>query len=610
MEIDRINLLPDSIANQIAAGEVIQRPASVVKELMENAIDALADDITVNIKDAGKTLIQVSDNGIGMSETDARMCFERHATSKIKDINDLFKIQTMGFRGEALASIASIAEVELKTRREEDEFGTRIIIEGSKLVLQEKISCPKGSNFSVKKLFYNVPARRKFLRKDTTEFNFIIHEFQKVAIAHPDKKFKLIHNDRVVYSLEKGNLARRLSEIFGEKIKKEILPLETKLPGLLHIFGYIGKPETAKKKSHQFFFVNKRFFRHSWFHKAIVESFQEMIKPETSPVYFIFFEIAPEKIYVNIHPTKTEIKFEDELNIRKALASAVKNTLFKYNIFPSINFDRIIDPTPHNTLQNTSIENKPDSSSQHKSHFNQNQSDKKKISPADIENFMHAVYEDDTSQPTQTNSLIIESAINEETIDTELPNEPEFILYRDRYILTEVKSGLLVIDAKKALEAINYKKALETAKNHNFKSQFVLQPIETEIFINNEALYKDFKESIKQLGFEIDEHKNEIIIKAFPPFLKDSEAKTIATDLYYMFEEGIETDDNDILTKKMAFQWAKTSASITNLADLTHDGIKSLVSSLFELPDHTKTITGEKIMDILPHNFISELFEK
>ncbi len=609
MVIDKINLLPDSIANQIAAGEVIQRPASVIKELVENSIDAQADEITVNIKDAGKTLIQVTDNGIGMSETDARMCFERHATSKIKDINDLFKIKTMGFRGEALASIASIAEVELKTRREKDKLGTRIVIEGSKLILQEKISCPKGSNFAVKKLFYNVPARRKFLRKDTTEFGLIMHEIQKVAIAHPDKKFKLIHNGKTVYSLEKGNLARRLSEIFSEKIKKDILPVETKLPGLLRIYGYIGKPETAKKKSPQFFFVNKRFFRHSWFHKAIVESFQDMIKPETSPEYFIFFEIGPEKIDVNIHPTKTEIKFEDELNVRKALAAAVKNTLFKYNIFPSIDFDRVIDNTPSQIPKNFPEHSGTHIASTDTPQFTPKHHTKEKISPADIENFMQSVYGDDLPEPSKENNLIIESSVNNELAEPQLPDEPEFILYRNRFIITEVKSGLLVIDAKRALEAINYNKALELVRSHNFKTQFVLQPLETGIYVKNPALYQDFKAAIKQMGFEIDEHKDEILIKAFPPFIKDTEAKTIVSDLYFMFEEGIETEDSDILHRKMALQWAKTSAAITNLTDLTEDGIKSLVSSLFELHEHDKTITGEKIMDILPHKFISEIFD-
>ena len=612
MDIDKINFLPDTIANQIAAGEVVQRPASVVKELVENAIDAEATQITVNIKDAGKTLIQVVDNGIGMSETDARMCFERHATSKIKDVNDLFNIRTMGFRGEALASIASIAEVELKTRREGEELGTRVVMEGGKLVLQEKISCAKGSNFAVKKLFYNVPARRKFLRKDTTEFGLIMHEVQKVAIAYHNIRFELYHNDKPVYILYPGNLAKRISDIFGDKMKKEILPVEVNLPGVIRIYGYIGKPATSKKKSSQFFFVNNRFFRHNWFHKAIVETYSDLISPETSPAYFLFFEIDPQKIDVNIHPTKTEIKFEDEVNIRKALVSAIKNALYKYNIFPGLDFDRVIDiPSPP-----SKFEQKNEKTNFPTHTHNKTEHGRGKSGPSfdDIQEYMKIVYEDNEAEPEQKPEnegvFIFESSLNETADDLELVDNPKYIVYKDRYIITEAKSGLLVIDATKALEAINFNEALKIAKGQKIKSQFVLQPLNTGIIVKNSALYEDFKEAVKRFGFDITIQRDEILINAYPSLLKDNEAVVIVEDLFRMFEEGVDTEDENILVEKIAYQWAKTSAVITNIKTLEEDGIKKLVSSLFELDLHDKTITGEKIMDILSHDLISDLFNK
>ncbi len=614
---DVINLLPDAIANQIAAGEVIQRPASVVKELVENAIDAKATHITVNIKDAGKTLIQVIDDGIGMSETDARMCFERHATSKIRDVNDLFSILTMGFRGEALASIASIAEVELKTRQENDELGTRIVIEGSEVKIQERISCPKGSNFSVKKLFFNVPARRKFLRKDTTEFGFIINEFQKVAIANPDINFELYHNGKQIYSLPKGNLARRLMSIFGEKIKKEILPVEVDLPGLLRIYGYIGKPETAKKKSPQFFFVNKRYFRHSWFHKALTETYKDLIKPDTAPMYFIFFEIDPQKIDVNIHPTKTEIKFEDEVNVQKHLVAAVRNTLYKYNIFPSIDFNRVLDDLPQHTVVPEENKSTPHTVSHHHGNTSSMPASKSHTGGAsvkDIEEYMKIVYGAEEPVPDllpdneDNQSLIIESSLNENDVP-QLPDEPGFILYRNRFIITEVSSGLLIIDARKALEAINYKKALELIEGQRIKSQYVLDPLKTGIISKNKALVEDFVKTVSRFGFEIEDIKDELYVKAYPPVLNDKEALEVARDLFYLFEDGLDMEDENLVNKKIALQLSKTSAVVTNLNNLSQEGIKSLVVSLFELPEHDRTVTGEKIMDILPHDFLENFFK-
>ena len=609
--VDVINLLPDSIANQIAAGEVIQRPASVVKELMENSIDAESTHIVVNIKDAGKSLIQVVDNGIGMSETDARMSFERHATSKIRDIDDLFNIYTMGFRGEALASIASISEVELKTRKEDDELGTRIVIEGGNVKVHERIFCKKGSNFSVKKLFFNVPARRKFLRKDATEFNFIINEFQKIAIANPAIDFELIHNERQIYSLPKSNLARRLMNIFGDKIKKEILPIEIKLPGLLKIYGYIGKPEAAKKKSQQFFFVNKRFFRHSWFNKVILEVYKDLIKPETYPMYFIFFEIDPQKIDVNIHPTKTEIKFEDEVNVQKHLKAAVRNALYKYNIFPAIDFNRVIDYDLANEKKKDSEQksyNKKDYDNKNTKSGSNLVGPHKKTSQNDIEHYMNIVYGSNVDTKGEFDKLILDSSANDKNLVT-LVDKPDFLLYRNRYILTEVNSGLLIVDGIKALETINYQKALKILKDKKNSVQYVLEPIQTGIISKNENLFDDFVNAVKKIGFELEKVNDEIFIKAYPSVINFKEVVEVVKDLFYLFEEVLDLEDENLVNKKIALQLSKTIAAVTNLSDLSKEEMKNLVFSLFELSEHDKTITGEKIMDILPNEFFNNFFK-
>src|SRR6056297_1538913 len=328
---DIIQLLPDAVANQIAAGEVIQRPASVVKELVENAIDAGSSSITVRLKDAGKTYIQVLDNGRGMSENDARLCFERHATSKISDARDLFAIRTMGFRGEALASIAAIAEVTLKSRSTENELGTMIRISGSKIEAQEKDNIPAGTNITVRNLFYNVPARRKFLKTDQTELRHIITEFNHAALAYPDIEFHLIHNNTQVFNLSASNLKARISGIFGKQIQQNLISLETDT-SIIKITGFIGKPDHAKKTyGEQFLFVNHRFMKHPYFHKAVMKGYEQILPPDHFPSYFLFFETDPATIDINIHPTKTEIKFEDERSIWQILLAATKEAIGKHN---------------------------------------------------------------------------------------------------------------------------------------------------------------------------------------------------------------------------------------------------------------------------------------
>ena len=336
---DIIHLLPDSVANQIAAGEVIQRPASVIKELVENAIDAEAQEIHVLITDAGKTCIQVIDDGKGMSETDARLSFERHATSKIREASDLFALRTMGFRGEALASIAAVAEVELKTRIADEELGTRLVIAGSKVESQEAVSCPKGSNFSIRNLFFNIPARRKFLKANSTELSNILMEFERIALVHPDVAFYLYSNDTELFNLPVMPLRQRILAIFGKKLNQQLLSVEVDTT-MVKVSGFVAKPETARKKgAHQYFFVNGRYMRHPYFHKAVMDAYEQLIPAGEQISYFIYFDVDPANIDVNIHPTKTEIKFENEQAIWQIVSAAVKESLGKFNAVPSIDFD-------------------------------------------------------------------------------------------------------------------------------------------------------------------------------------------------------------------------------------------------------------------------------
>ena len=336
---DVIRLLPDSVANQIAAGEVIQRPASVIKELVENAVDAGAKHIEVQVVDAGKTSIQVIDDGKGMSETDARLAFERHATSKIREASDLFALHTMGFRGEALASIAAVAQVELRTRLEGEELGTSLCISGSKVETQETISCPQGCNFNVKNLFFNVPARRKFLKSNQTELNNILTEFERIALVNPEISFSLHHNGTEMMNLPAIQLKQRIMGIFGKKINQELLPLEVDTT-MVRVSGFVGRPDSSRKKgARQFFFVNGRYMRHPYFHKAVMDAYERLIPTGEQVSYFIYFDIDPSHIDVNIHPTKTEIKFENEQAIWQILTAVIKETLGKFNAVPSIDFD-------------------------------------------------------------------------------------------------------------------------------------------------------------------------------------------------------------------------------------------------------------------------------
>ncbi len=490
---DIIRLLPDSVANQIAAGEVIQRPASVLKELVENAIDAGASSVDVFLKDSGKTQIQVIDNGCGMSETDARLAFERHATSKIRDSKDLFSIHTLGFRGEALASIAAIAEVQLRTKRTNDELGTQIDIAGTNLVEQVPVQCSAGSCFTVKSLFYNVPARRKFLKSDTTELTHLLNEFKRIALVNENISFSLKNNKTDIYILPATSRKQRITHIFGKQINACLLDVEVET-SLVTISGFVAKPEYAKKSAgEQFFFVNGRYIRHPYLHKAVLQAYSEILPPDHIPGYFIYLEVPPDSLDINIHPTKTEVKFEDERAIFQIIHSTVKRALGKFNVVPSIDFE--IDNTiPIPILRDDTAINIPTisvdsdynpfepSEQRYKQSYNNHRN-------VDKWESLYTSFE----QPAQ----------QAETFPQEHKAQTALMQLKGRYILTPVKSGLMLIDQKRAHERILFEQYQKRMGNNNSLSQQNLFPESLELSPEKFVLWNELKDDITALGFDV-----------------------------------------------------------------------------------------------------------
>lgn len=505
---DIIKLLPDSVANQIAAGEVIQRPSSVVKELMENSVDAGSANVTILIRDSGKTLIQVIDDGTGMSETDARLSFERHATSKITSANDLFAIKTKGFRGEALASIAAVSMVELKTRKKDNETGTLISISGSKVELQEPCSTPPGSSFSVKNLFFNIPARRKFLKSDNTELRHIITEFQKVVLAHPELRFSLYHNDNEIYNLTPGNIRQRIVGVFGKLINNNLITLDTQTT-LITIRGFIGKPENARRSfGEQFFFVNNRFMKHPYFHKALMEAYQNILPNDAIPAYFIFMETDPASIDINIHPTKTEIKFEDERAIWQILTASVREALGRFNIIPSLDFgNESLIEIPVRTKEH-GIPDPP--VIEVNKNYDPFSSD---TYPGNRKN-LFTNFEKENSYEWQKLYSALE---NETSVPTEQLAERKLIQIKNKYILCPVKSGLMIIDQKRAHERILFEIYLERLNNNRGTTQTELFPVEFELNPADLLILNEIEDYLRLLGFNfVPVDNNRIKVTGYP----------------------------------------------------------------------------------------------
>ena len=491
--MDIIHLLPDSVANQIAAGEVVQRPASVIKELMENAVDAGASAVDVLVQDAGRTSIQVIDDGKGMSETDARMAFERHATSKIAKAEDLFTLYTMGFRGEALPSIAAVSQVRLTTRTENQDLGVQLSLEGSKLVGQEVCSCPVGANFEVSNLFFNVPARRKFLKSNQTELNNIIQEFERIALVNPGVAFTLSSNGNRLMQLSAGSPLQRIVAIFGKRLSEQLLPVQVET-SLVKISGYVGKPESARKKgASQYLFVNGRFMRHPRFHYAVMEAFSHLIPEGNQVPYFIYFEVSPASIDVNIHPTKTEIKFENEQEIWSILLAAVRDALGKFNAVPTIDFD---------------VEGRPDIPAFQSGGYSEVKAPRVQVNTSFNPFSTHSESQKSTRQweklYEQATAASVQSEPRSEMLFPESDERStQHFQYKGQYILTAVQSGLMIVDQRRAHIRILYERYLAQMKEHDAATQGLLFPELLELSPSDAALLSSMLDDVRSLGFDI-----------------------------------------------------------------------------------------------------------
>jgi len=606
-----IQLLPDHVANQIAAGEVVQRPASVVKELLENSIDAGAQNIQLIIKDAGKTLIQIVDDGEGMTMTDARLAFERHATSKIRKAEDLFNLHTNGFRGEALASIAAVAQVELKTKTVNCEVGTEITIEGSEVKKQEPCVTKVGSSLSVKNLFFNIPARRNFLKSDNVEQRHIIDEFQRIGMAHPEVALKMYHNGSNLFNLPKSNLRQRIVGIMGSKANENLVPINEKTE-LVNLSGFVGKPKFAKRtRGEQFFFVNQRFIKNSYLHHAVTSAFEGILKEKTHPSYFLNLELDPKSIDINIHPTKTEIKFEDEHAIYSILRSAVKHSLGQFQITPVLDFDHSSDLDPSysrykSVAKNPTIEVDrnfnpftTEVESKHKSESfqpNFNQSHRPKKSTENWE----AIFENTNSFPSEAieSEINLESsATNQNLIDFEedtLQKEPTSFQLQNKYIVTTLKSGLLIIDQHRAHFRILFENLLKKLKEKPEMSQQLMFPLIIDINPYDFEILSELKTHLNQVGFDFKKFEsNEIQISGIPVYFSESEIGTLFDELKSNFKEGIPSSEIN-LRELLAKSIAKTSA-IKAGKKLKQEEQMEIVSQLFSCSEPTQSPTNKLI---------------
>jgi DNA mismatch repair protein MutL len=614
---DIIQLLPDSVANQIAAGEVIQRPASVVKELVENAMDAGANEITVHVKDAGRTLIQITDNGCGMSPTDARMAFERHATSKIKAANDLFSIRTMGFRGEALASIAAIADVELRTKKMEDELGTFIHIIGSEVKTQVPTACSNGTGFMVKNLFYNVPARRKFLKGNTTEIKHIIWEIQRIAIPNPEIKISLFHNNAPIYELPRSNHRKRIVDLFGKAINQSLVQVNEQT-SLVNIFGFIGQPKFARKTiGEQYFFVNGRYIRHPYFHKAVMQAYQQLLPPDTFPSYFLFLETDPANIDINVHPTKTEIKFENERDIWQIIHAAIRESLGKHNVVPSIDFDQngsIDIPLPQRSLENIQfpgIHINPDynpfetGKSTSMGSFGKTPLEKKNLERwEDLYSGTQLKLKPEPEPepaPGFDESLFSQTSVQFSGKKT--------LQLKQKYILTPVKSGLMIIDQKRAHERILFEKFMDVLKSDSVASQQLLFPQTIELNPADSAILQNILPELLSLGFDIREFgRNTFIISGTPGVLDVTSPELIVEKLLEEYKNS-PVDARSKAKEQIAISLAKAS-SLDYGTDLKQEEIDHLIDNLFACATPNFSPDGKKVLTIIPTSDIEKSFNK
>ncbi|UHG91067.1 DNA mismatch repair endonuclease MutL [Spirosoma oryzicola] len=655
-----IQLLPDSIANQIAAGEVVQRPASVVKELLENSVDAKAKSVQVIIREAGRNLIQIVDDGVGMTETDARMSFERHATSKIRSSDDLFRIRTMGFRGEALASIAAVAQIEMRTRRAEDELGTLIRIEGSDIKAQESISCLPGTNLLIKNLFFNVPARRNFLKSNSVEMRHIIDEFQRVALAHPEVAFSLFHNDQEIYNLHAGKLSRRIIDMFGKSYREQLNYCEEQTP-YVTVRGYIGKPESAKKaRNEQFFFVNNRYIKHNYLHHAVIGAYEGMLPEGSHPFYVLFVDIDPSHIDINIHPTKTEIKFDDERSVYAIMMAAVRKAVGMYNLTPSLDFEsdvnflsggratanrpsapeakadvpRPITPSwasgdkpaadkPKNErvpLRTESLDKaaggsfdmpKKPSSNNWQALFkgiDESSDVKSTESVGDWLGPTKAVETAPASEPVESEAVTLGSRANQlQDVSAPVVEDENIVQIQNRYLLATIKSGVLLIDQRRAYERILYDQFHAALTKHNGVSQQLLFPKTVTLAPVDFQLALDLRDDLTHLGFQFDElGQNTFVIRGVPGMTTGENEEELFANLLAQLRADtgrLKLDRAESMARSLARR-----ASQRHITRLSPTERKALVDQLFASSNPSYTPTGESVTTVLSLDKIAGLF--
>lgn len=601
---DIIQLLPDTVANQIAAGEVIQRPASVVKEMMENSVDAGAKNIDVIIVDAGRTLIQIIDDGKGMSETDARLSFERHATSKICKADDLFSLHTMGFRGEALPSIAAVSRVELKTRQHDEEIGTHLSLTASKFVGQEPCSCSEGCNFSVENIFFNVPARRKFLKSNSTELNNIITAFERIVLVNPAISFKLISNGAELFNLRATGQRQRIVDIFGKRINQFLLPVNTDT-SMCKITGFIGKPESARRKGlQQFFFVNGRYMRHPYFHKAVMSAFERLLPNGEQVPYFIYFDVPPENIDVNIHPTKTEIKFENEQAIWQILMAVVKEAVGLFNDVPSIDFET--GNSPDIPVYNTTGKTKAPKIDINPSYNPFDSSERKAVSvPDNWEDLYDGIKP--TSDSEDLFSSVIPSKVGGNIEETVEEKSPTHYQYKGRFIMTAVKSGLMIIDQNRAHVRILYEKYMEYIKQRKPMSQKMLFPERLDVSPSDAHVFSLLMPELETIGFEFSNlGGNSFAINAMPNGLEGLNSVTLVNDMISAAQETGASALDDI-NHTVALSLAR-SAAIPIGQVLNNQEMENVVNELFVCSNVNYTPDGKPIIKILSQQEIDRLF--
>ena len=603
-----IQLLPDHVANQIAAGEVVQRPASVVKELLENAVDARATDIKLILKDAGKALVQVIDNGLGMSVTDARLCFERHATSKIRQAEDLFSLHTKGFRGEALASIAAIAHMEMKTKQDQEELGTHIVIEGSKFVSQDVAVLPKGTSFAVKNLFFNIPARRNFLKSDTVEYRHVIDEFQRVALAHPTIHFTFYHNGSEMFNLPPSTLRQRIVNVFAGKTNEKLVPVQEETE-ILSIQGFVSKPEFAKKnRGEQFFFVNDRFIKSGYLHHAVMAAYDGILKDGAQPSYFLYLTVPPNTIDINIHPTKTEIKFDDEHALYAILRASIKHSLGQFNVAPVLDFDRDSNlDTPYHykdlegatpTIQVDGNFNPflDDKTNKHFSTY------KKPESTANWESLYVGLKQDsdEIGHITFENEEVTSSLFNDEEVEHAVHKTYQI---HKKYIVSSIKSGMVIVDQQRAHQRVLYEQFLVNMTVLQASSQQLLFPLNLYFSSSEMELIADLQFSLMNTGFVFEENNTDhIVISGIPVNVTESEVSIVLEQLLSDLQDGIPESSfsqNDTIAKSMA-----KSLAVKTGTHLTEKEQENLVNGLFACkepnvsPFHKPTFITMRVEDL------------